>query len=122
MATVVAAVDDFFFASKLREAARQIGVELAFPADLQGVVEAVVSSGARLVLLDLNGDTYSRLDAVRALKADARTRGALTVGYLSHVMTDLKKAAEASGCDRVMARSAFVKELPRLLREASGAP
>lgn len=122
MTTVVAAVDDFFFASKLREAARQVGVELTFAADLDAVVEAAAASGTRLVILDLNGDNYSRLDAVRALKADPRTRSALTVGYLSHVMTDLKKAAEGSGCDRVMARSAFVKELPRLLREASAVP
>ena len=122
MPTVVAAVEDFFFASKLKEAAAQLGVHLEFAASLQQVVEATASTGSRLVLLDLNGEGYSRVEAIKALKGDPRTRSALTVGYLSHVMTDLKAEAEAAGCDRVLARSAFVKQLPRLLREAASSP
>jgi CheY-like chemotaxis protein len=119
MPPVVAAVEDFFFASKLKEAARQQGVDLQFAGSLQQVVEATAATGARLVLLDLNGAGYSRIEAIKALKRDPRTRSALTVGYLSHVMTALKDEAEAAGCDRVLARSAFVKQLPALLQEAA---
>jgi hypothetical protein len=38
-----------------------------------------------------------------------------TVGFLSHVQGDLAVAARKSGCDRVMARSAFVENLPQIL-------
>lgn len=116
--TVVAAVSDLFFASKLKEAAAGAGVHLVFAGSLEETVERAAQAHANLVLLDLNGEGYSRLDAVRALKADPRTRSATTVGYLSHVMTELKEAAEAAGCDRVLARSAFVKLLPKILAEA----
>lgn len=118
MATVVAAVDDMFFASKLREAARGAAVDLVFTGSLEETVARAAGPGVRLVVLDLNGQGYSRVEAARALKADPRTRGVQTVGYLSHVMADLKAAAEAAGCDRVLARSAFVKLLPSLFSSA----
>lgn len=118
MPAAVAAVDDVFFASKLKEAARGVGVELVFSHSLAETVEASAKAGARLVILDLNGQGYSRLEAVRALKADPRTRGARTVGYLSHTMVELKAQAEAAGCDLVLARSAFVNRLPALLEQA----
>lgn len=118
MPTVVAAVDDVFFASKLKEAAKGAGVDLVFTTSLASTVERAAELQAPLVILDLNGEGYSRVEAARALKADARTKGALTVGYLSHVMTELKAEAERAGCDRVLARSAFVKLLPKLLADA----
>jgi CheY-like chemotaxis protein len=118
MPVVVAAVSDFFFSSKLKEAAKAASVDLVFTTSLDETVERAVSSRAKVVLLDLNGDDYSRIETVKALKADPRTRGATTVGYLSHVMTELKREAEAAGCDRVLARSAFVKLLPSLMAEA----
>jgi CheY-like chemotaxis protein len=118
MAAAVAAVSDFFFASKLKEAAKAAGAELVFTTSLSETVEKTAASHAKFVLLDLNGDDYSRIETVKALKADPRTRGATTVGYLSHVMTELKREAEAAGCDRVLARSAFVKLLPSLMAEA----
>jgi CheY-like chemotaxis protein len=118
MRPVVAAVDDMFFASKLKEAARPVGARLVFTSSLAETVERTASLGAHLVLLDLNGEGYSRVEAVRALKADPRTRAARTVGYLSHVMTELRAEAEAAGCDEVLARSAFVKLLPKLLAAA----
>jgi CheY-like chemotaxis protein len=117
-AVAVAAVDDLFFASKLKEAALGVGVQLLFTHSLAETVEAAASSGTRLVILDLNGASYSRVEAVKALKADPRTSGARTVGYLSHVMVELKAQAVEAGCDLVLARSAFVKRLPALLEEA----
>lgn len=118
MTPIIAAVEDMFFASKLKEAARGAGAVLVFTASIEETVERTAALGASLVLLDLNGQGYSRVEAVRALKADPRTRAARTVGYLSHVMTELEVQAHAAGCDEVLARSAFVKLLPKLLAHA----
>ena len=118
MPVAVAAVSDVFFASKLKEAAKAAGVDLVFTRSVDDTVSQAAAAKAKLILLDLNGDDYSRLEAVRRLKSDPRTRSATTVGYLSHVMTELKRDAEAAGCDRVLARSAFVKLLPSLMAEA----
>src|SRR5215212_5739059 len=55
------------------------------------------------------------LELLRAVKSDGALRGVRTVGFLSHVQGDLALAAREAGCDRVMARSAFVENLPGVL-------
>ena len=50
---------------------------------------------------------------------DEALKSVPVVGFLSHVQKDLALAARESGCDRIMARSAFTKDLPEIL---SGAP
>jgi CheY-like chemotaxis protein len=118
MAPVVAAVEDFFFASKIKEAARHVGVEVAFATTMPALLTEAARPGARLVVLDLNGASIAAPEAIRALKADPATAGVETVGYLAHVMVEVREAAEAAGCDRVLPRSAFVKLLPDLLAQA----
>ena len=49
------------------------------------------------------------------MKSDEATRRRPTVGFLSHVQKDLALAAREAGCDRVIARSAFTKDLPQIL-------
>lgn len=119
MARVVVAAADFFFTSKIKEAARHAGVDLAFAGSVEALLEEAGRPEARLVILDLNHETLEAADAVRALKARPDTARVPTVGYLSHVMVELRRAAEEAGCDRVLARSAFVKLLPGLLEQAS---
>lgn len=117
---VVAVVDDLFFAVRIREAARQggVAVEVVGTAKFQEVVETHISAGAiEAVILDLNSVTA--LEAISRLKREARTRSLPLVGFASHVATDVIAAARDAGCDRVLARSAFTKQLPELLRSLS---
>ncbi len=51
------------------------------------------------------------------MKSGSNTANVKTVGFLSHVQKDLAVAAKEAGCDRVMARSAFTKDLPKILAE-----
>jgi CheY-like chemotaxis protein len=68
-----------------------------------------------LVIFDLNATTLRPLDAVAALKADPDLRAIPTLGYVSHVQTDLIDAARRAGIDEVLARSAFSDQLGRIL-------
>ena len=80
-------------------------------------MDAVRETNARLVILDLNSLRIGPLDVVAALKADPALAATPTVGFVSHVQADLIAQARQAGVDRVMARSAFVVELPELLRD-----
>ncbi len=114
---VIVAVDDLMFASRISSAAKALGIEIVFARSPEAIVEAVRTRSPRLVILDLNSLRVRPLEAVAALKADAALAAVPTVGFVSHVQTELIAAAHQAGVDRVMARSAFVTQLPQLLQD-----
>ena len=112
---VLAAVEDLLFRSKISETAQQLGIEARFPRDRIKLLEALRESPPDLLVLDLNSARFEPLDILRTVKADEV--GIPTVGFLSHVQRDLAVAAREAGCDHVMARSAFTRDLPKILAE-----
>jgi len=114
---ILAIVDDLFFLSKIRETAKHLGVavELAQPANLTSSPAGEVSA----FIIDLNLRSGNALEVVRSLKSDVRTKGIPAIGFISHVQSDLIAGARQAGCDLILARSAFVRELPDLLQRYS---
>ncbi len=112
---VLAAVEDLLFRSKISETAERAGVEVAFPRNPEKLLDALRASPPDLLVVDLNSARFEPLELLRIVKSDGALRGVTTVGFLSHVQGDLALAAREAGCDRVMARSAFVENLPRVL-------
>jgi PleD family two-component response regulator len=112
---VLAGVEDLLFRSKISETASSLGIEAAFPRNPRRLLEAVHESPPDLLILDLNSARFEPLALLRNIKSDEGTADVSTVGFLSHVQKDLAIAAREAGCDRVIARSAFTKDLPRIL-------
>jgi CheY-like chemotaxis protein len=117
---VLAAVEDLLFRSKISETADALGVEASFPRNPKRLLEALRAAPPDLLVIDLNSSRFEPLDLLRTVKSDGTLRNVTTVGFLSHVQGDLALAARESGCDRVMARSAFVENLPRVLSGDGG--
>jgi PleD family two-component response regulator len=115
---IVAAVDDLMFSSRISSTAKAVGAEIRFARSPKAVADAVRETAARLVILDLNSQRIAPLEVVAALKADPAFAHVRTLGFVSHVQTDLIAQARQAGVDRVMSRSAFVGELPDLLKGA----
>jgi CheY-like chemotaxis protein len=113
---LLAVVDDLFFLSKIQQTAKVLGVrvETVTPGKL---AERAAQAPVRGVILDLNHRSGSALDALRAIKADAKIGPTPVVGFLSHMQTDLAAAAREAGCDLVLARSTFSQKLPDFLRD-----
>jgi CheY-like chemotaxis protein len=112
---VLAGVEDLLFRSKISETASSLGIEAAFPRNPRRLLEAIHESPPDLLILDLNSARFEPLALLRNIKSDEGTGDVSTVGFLSHVQKDLAIAAREAGCDRVVARSAFTKDLPRIL-------
>lgn len=114
---IVAIVDDLLFGSKIRAAAHAAGASLqVLPSatDVASLGDTQVS----LVIVDLAAS--GAIDRIRDLRAiDAMSKP--IVAFASHVRADLIAAARAAGADRVLARSAFVAELPDLMRREAAA-
>ena len=115
---VVAAVEDLLFRSKISETARTLGVEALFPRSPKKLMTEVQSSPPDLLVLDLNSARFEPLQLLQDLKSDDTSKGVPVVGFLSHVQKVLAVAAREFGCDRVMARSAFTRDLPDILSES----
>ncbi|MBI2835292.1 MAG: response regulator [Acidobacteria bacterium] len=112
---ILVALDDLLFKSKIRTAARQLGVEVAFARTLDEVMQQARRIRPSLLIVDLNSAPTDPLTAIARIKADPDLAGIRTVGFVSHVQTDLVAAAREAGADEVLARSAFAANLPRIL-------
>ena len=112
---IIAVVDDLFFASKIRGAAEQVGVQVTFPRGIDAVIEAARRDQPSLVLCDLHAQKIDTIELARALKADESTSRIHLVGFFSHVQTELHDNAQQAGFDRVIPRSALAKNLIGIL-------
>ena len=114
---VVAVLDDIFFASKIKEAAKQAGVDLEIVKGPTDIMESLSTSVPKLVIFDLNSKKLNPIALIKELKSSSRLNRVKTIGYLPHVEEELKIEAEDAGCDVVMPRSRFSRELTDILKK-----
>lgn len=112
---IIAAVDDMFFASKIRAVAEHLGLQVQFVRTLPAAIEAARADAPSMVVADLHGNRCEPLELARQFKADDSLRSIPLVGFFSHVDTALQAAAQEAGYDRVMPRSAFTNKLAEIL-------
>jgi PleD family two-component response regulator len=110
-AYIVAILDDMFFASKLREAAKASGVDIEFIKEPDGIVEILSSKTPSVVIIDLNSKKIDTIQLIRDMKENEVLKGVHTIGYLPHVEKGLMKEALDAGYDIVLPRSRFSLEL-----------
>jgi hypothetical protein len=112
-------IEDLFLTAKINEAARKLGVKVAFIKNDKDALAELTSgedeNKPSLIVFDLNNANAKPLTTIPKLKAKLK-RGTSVVGFLSHLQGDLKAKAVEAGCDVVMPRAAFSQNLPNLLR------
>ncbi len=109
------------FTSKIKTTAGQIGVPVAFARSSGAALDQMRKDAPSLVIFDLNSTRTDPLGTVAAMRRDPALASIPTVGFVSHVQTDLIDAARQAGVGEVMARSAFTARLAEILtRVASG--
>jgi CheY-like chemotaxis protein len=113
--TIIAVVDDLFFASKLRGTAEQVGARIQFAKSIDAAVNKAREEAPALVIVDLNAGCCDAVELARAFKGDDNLNGIPMLGFFAHVQTELQRAALGAGFDQVMPRSAFTKNLAEIL-------
>lgn len=122
---ILAVLDDLMFASKIRTTAGQLGVSVSYVRTRDAALERLSAAKTQtadpltLVVLDLNNTRTEPLAVVAAMHADPLLRTVPTIGFVSHVQTEVIEAARSAGVTHVVARSAFVQRLADLLTNAS---
>lgn len=118
---VVALVADLIFASRIRAAAPERGVEVRTASSAAKVEALVRASSPALLLVDLESRGGDPVALIARLKSDPVTSRVPIVAFAPHVHAERMAAARAAGAERVLARSAFVRGLAALMVEAVGA-
>ena len=113
---ILAAVDDIFFASKIRATAEHLGLDVRFQRNAHELIERARQHHPALIIVDLHSKAFDPFALALSLKGDEKLRAIPLVGFFSHVQTALQQRAEESGFDRVMPRSAFTKRLSEILQ------
>jgi DNA-binding NarL/FixJ family response regulator len=114
---IVALAADMIFASKIRGTADAVGVPVMVVTTAGRLIEALKTILPRLVLIDLDTrglDIGGVIADVREASPDAEI-----LAYVSHVRVDAIEAARVAGAHQVLARSAFTRTLPEILKRGS---
>jgi DNA-binding NarL/FixJ family response regulator len=114
---VHALLDDLFFRSRIEATAEAAGVRLIVSRTLAELEDKIDEAGGAGVLVDLGLGIPDASEAIRILKR--RPDPPVVIAWGSHVDAEALDAARAAGADQVLARSAFTRRLPELLRELS---
>jgi CheY-like chemotaxis protein len=112
---ILAVLDDLMFTSKIKTAATGIGAPITFARSGAGALDEMRKQAPAVVIFDLNNPRTDPLGTIAAMKADSGLAAIPTIGYVSHVQTDLIDAARQAGFDEVLPRSAFAGGLGQIL-------
>lgn len=122
LVAILAAVDDFLFRSKIRATAKHVDVEITFAQTPDEIMTQARALKPTLLIIDLNSPKADPIATIAALKADADTAAVRTLGFASHVHTELIAAARQAGADEVLPRSAFAGRLAEILQAGAAKP
>jgi PleD family two-component response regulator len=111
---VLAVIDDLMLQSRVSAAAKASGAQISF-AGSEETAFARAAEGPGLILVDLNGRRTNPIPFVVRLKADAALSKIRVLGFVSHVDAKTIAEARAAGIDEVLARGAFINQLPAIL-------
>lgn len=104
-----------FFKAKIRAVAEAIGTEISFPRNQDALVQRAREAKPQLIIVDLHNQKIDPALLARDLKSDEELRSIPLLGFFSHVQTELQQNAIASGFDQVIPRSAFARDLSKIL-------
>jgi CheY-like chemotaxis protein len=116
---LMAVVEDLFFTVKINDAAKKAGMTVEFVKEEEAILEKAKEKPS-LIIFDLNLGKIAPLKIISKLKSSEELKDISLIGFVSHVQGELKQKAQDSGCDMVMAKSAFSQNLPLILKRHAG--
>ncbi|HEV7844231.1 MAG TPA: hypothetical protein VGO69_11085 [Pyrinomonadaceae bacterium] len=113
---IIVAVDDMFFAAKIRTTGDALKVPLRFARKAEEIISAARKQNPSLIIFDLHTERLDPFELARELKADEQLRHIRLLGFFSHVQIELERRARDAGFEQVMPRSAFTRRLAEILQ------
>lgn len=115
---ILVVATNLFFLPRIQNIAAPSGCETRQVMTIDRLHEEMVDGEIALVLVDLEANPDFWRDAVRTVlsSGDARPR---IVGYGGHTNTEMLQRAEEAGCDLVLTKGQFSRDLAQLIADAA---
>jgi PleD family two-component response regulator len=115
--TILVAVNDIFFYTKVRDALRANGYTIEKARTQQDIADKALSVDPRLVILDMNDMAVNSFHALETLKADLRLNAIPTLAFANHEEVDTWNRARALGVTKIVSRNEFSARTKELVDE-----
>lgn len=116
---ILALLDNLFFAAKINAAATENRVILIYAKTADQAIELARLEKPAQIIIDLDAAKCSPLEFLARQKAARELQTIPTLGFVSHVNLDLQQQARDAGCDKILARSAFDRNLSAIFSQIS---
>jgi PleD family two-component response regulator len=117
--TVLVAVTDIFFYTKVRDALLSIGYKLErarSQEDIAGKASAVHPSA---VILNMNDDTLNAFRALETLKSDPNFKTIPILAFANHEEVETWNRAKSMGVTKIVSRNEFSSRTKDLVEEVT---
>lgn len=115
--TILVAVTDIFFYTKVRDALRTGGYRIEKARAQQDIAEKTSSTPPAAVILDMNDLIIDAFQAIATLKADSRSKSIPILAYANHEEVDTWNKAKALGVTKIVSRNEFSARTKDLVEE-----
>ena len=114
--TILVAVTDIFFYTKVRDALMSKGYRIERARTQQDIAEKASTIPAAFIL-NMNDETLDAFQALDTLAADARLKTIPILAFANHEEVDTFNRAKALGVTKIVSRNEFSARLKDLVEE-----
>lgn len=115
--TILVAITDLFFYTKVRDALRQPDYRLEKARTQQDIIDKALSTNPGVIMFNMNDLTLDAFQALEQLKADPRLKDIPTVAFANHEEVDTWNRAKALGVTKIVSRNEFSARTRALVDE-----
>ena len=115
--TVLVAVTDIFFYTKVRDALLPHGYRLEKARTQQDIAEKTAAMSPCAVILNMNDQVIDAFQALETLKTDRRSETIPILAFANHEEVDTWNRAKAMGVTRIVSRNEFSARTKDLVEE-----
>ena len=118
MQKILVIATNLFFLPRIQNMAVPSGCDTRQVMTIDRLNEEMADGGTVLVLVDLEADADFWEEAVKTVLASGESRPQV-VGYGGHTNTEMLQRAKEAGCDLVLTKGQFSRDLAKLIADAA---
>jgi PleD family two-component response regulator len=115
--TIVVAITDLFFYTKVRDALRQTDYHIEKARVQEDIVDKAVSNGSSAIIFNMNDLTLDAFQGLEQLKTDPRLKAIPTLAFANHEEVETWNRAKALGVTKIVSRNEFSARTRELVEE-----